>query len=168
MMKKEEIKAKLIKATMADLSDFIQLEKEFMAYNDSIKENKHYRPLSSKKASRSFFKKELSKRISYPGELFFHFATIEKKPIGYIYGYIVNMPPIFKIGKVCYLDKMMVSKEFRGKGIGNLLTSNFLKWSRNKGAKLCQLNVSSVNKKTLSIYKKWGFKIDQYRLFKKL
>jgi GNAT superfamily N-acetyltransferase len=161
---------RLKKITLKDIDDFSSLEKEFLRYNDSIGENKHYKVISSSKAKKSDFKKELIKRLSYPGDLFFFFAidSKTKRPLGYIYSYIVKMPEMFKIGKICYLDKMMVSKTSRGKGVGKLMVKEFFMWSKRKGAKICQLNVSSVNNKTLSIYKKWGFKIDQYRMFKKI
>jgi GNAT superfamily N-acetyltransferase len=159
---------KLKKVKESDLESFIILEKEFMKYNESIKENKPYKVLTSIKAKKSDIKNELTKRLSYPGELFFYFVIDKDKPIGYIYGYIVKMPNLFKIGKICYLDKMMISKRSRGKGLGKFMVKEFLKWGKKRGAKLCQLNVSSVNKKTLSIYKKWGFNVDQYRMFKKI
>ena len=60
------------------------------------------------------------------------FVAKEKDNIvGYVSGHIINFPLI--VGKECYITELLVIKEKRGLGIGNILLKNIENIAREKG-----------------------------------
>jgi len=57
-----------------------------------------------------------------------------------------------------YLDDGIISKKYRGKGIGTALQKEFMKWFKKKKAKIAVLDVSWVNHGPRKLYEKWGFR----------
>ena len=158
---------KLTKATLKDLNQFIKLEKEFRKYNESLKIDKQYKPISSSKLKINDYKKDFSERLNKKNT-FFYFAEENKEYIGYIYGYIIKLPSLFRIKKIGYLDGIIVDKKYRHKKIASKLKKEFFNWLKKQKISICQINVDSKNKNALKVYQKWGFKVDEYRLFKRL
>lgn len=57
-----------------------------------------------------------------------------------------------------YIGLMYVERNFRGRGIGNLIVKNLIKWLKKKKIKDIRLQVYAKNKKALHTYQKYGFK----------
>jgi len=93
-------------------------------------------------------------------------AEENNKMVGYLYGYVEPLAP-FKI-KSGYLDDMIVSKRFRGKGVGTKLHNEFIKWLREKKIKWAVLHVDWVNKMARKTYEKWEYKNKQLKMVKRL
>ena len=70
--------------------------------------------------------------------------------------------------KSTYLDDISVKKEFRRKGIAYKLMRELFKQAKQKRCDNIRLGVLTGNKKALSLYKKFGFKIKHYDMEKKL
>jgi ribosomal protein S18 acetylase RimI-like enzyme len=158
---------KIREAKIENLKEFIKLEKEFLKYNEGLKIDRDYKIKSLREIKDTDYKKEFKHRLSKKNS-FFCFAKENGEFIGYIYGYIQSLPSLFKLRKVGYLDSIIVSKKYRKKNFASMLKNEFFSWLEKKKIKLCQINVASINKNTIKVYDKWGFKIDQYRLIKKL
>lgn len=62
-----------------------------------------------------------------------------------------------------YIAELFVKKEFRKKHIATKLKNYFLKILKNKEICLCRIDVNPDNP-AQEVYKKWGFKIDKYRM----
>jgi len=62
-----------------------------------------------------------------------------------------------------YIGEVFVSKEFRNKGIATKLKDKFIEFLKSKKITLCRIDVSPDNL-AQEAYKKWGFKIDKYRM----
>lgn len=157
----------LIKVNLKHLNEFTNLEEEFLTYNENLGIDSHYGMKKAKKLNKSYFKEELKKRLSKK-DLFFYFAKDREVFLGYIYGYIKKLPSLFKVKEIGYLDGIFISKKFRGKKVASFLKKEFLSWLKKNNVKLCQVHVASQNTLTFEIYKNWGFKIDEYRLVKKI
>ena len=115
--------------------------------------NKEYK---IEKKSKKFILKEFKNYIK-KGKIFI--AVIEKKIIGYLAGTIEkNFYESFG-----YIEEVFVSKNFRKKGISTELKNSFIKFLKSKKIKLCRIEVSPKNK-AKKVYKKWGFKIEKYRM----
>lgn len=83
-------------------------------------------------------------------------AEVDKKIIGYLYGYIKNNGDAY-INNVAQLEAMFVEKEYRKIGIGNKLITRFKKWSKEQNVKYIELKVCNNNDSAISLYKKNNF-----------
>ena len=79
------------------------------------------------------------------------------KIIGFLLGSIKKRPSIFKLKRIGHLDELYVNRRYRGKGISSKLKDEFFKWLKKKEIKYVNLDVITLNKKAIKIYKKWGF-----------
>jgi GNAT superfamily N-acetyltransferase len=75
---------------------------------------------------------------------------------------------LFQIGKLGYLDSLIVSKDFRGKRYSSKLKNAFLDFLKQNNVNICQIHVAAKNKSTMNVYKNWGFAEDEIRMFKKI
>ena len=157
----------LVKATQNHLKEFILLDKEFLAYHQALGIDKQYKMQKVKSLSKRYFEKEFKKRLAKRNK-FFYFATFDNKIVGYIYGYIEKLPPLFRLQHIGYLDCIIVCGAYRKKNVSTFLKKEFFTWLRKKSVSLCQIHVAVKNTTTHKIYEHWGFKPDQYRLIKKL
>ena len=90
-------------------------------------------------------------------------AIVDSKIIGYLSG-IIEKDLYEKFG---HIGEIFVSKEFRNKGISTRLKDKFVEFLKQKKINLCRIDVNPDNP-AQEAYKKWGFKIDKYRMSIKL
>ena len=88
-------------------------------------------------------------------------AEINKKIIGMAIYY-----PRYSTwnGPTIHLEDLIVSEQYKGKGIGTQLYSNFIKMAFNSGVKRVEWNVLDWNSPAINFYKKSGAKVlDDWR-----
>ena len=67
-------------------------------------------------------------------------------------------------GPTIHLEDLIVSEQYKGKGIGTQLYSNFIKMALNSGVKRIEWNVLDWNSPAINFYKKSGAKVlDDWR-----
>ena len=67
-------------------------------------------------------------------------------------------------GPTIHLEDLIVSEQYKGKGIGTQLYSNFIKMAFNSGVKMVEWNVLDWNSTAINFYKKSGAKVlDDWR-----
>ena len=67
-------------------------------------------------------------------------------------------------GPTIHLEDLIVSEQYKGKGIGTQLYSNFIKMAFNSGVKRVEWNVLDWNSPAIKFYKKSGAKVlDDWR-----
>ena len=67
-------------------------------------------------------------------------------------------------GATIHLEDLIVSEQYKGKGIGTQLYSNFIKMAFNSGVKRVEWNVLDWNSPAINFYKKSGAKVlDDWR-----
>ena len=67
-------------------------------------------------------------------------------------------------GPTIHLEDLIVSEQYKGKGIGTQLYSNFIKMAFNSGVKRVEWNVLDWNSPAINFYKKSGAKVlDNWR-----
>lgn len=67
-------------------------------------------------------------------------------------------------GPTIHLEDLIVSEQYKGKGIGTQLYSNFIKMAFNSGVKRVEWNVLDWNSPAINFYKKSGAKVlDEWR-----
>ena len=83
-------------------------------------------------------------------------AEINKEVIGMAFYY-----PRYSTwkGPTIHLEDLIVSEQYRGKGVGTLLYSNFIKMAHNFGVKRIEWNVLDWNSPAINFYKKSGAKV---------
>ena len=62
-------------------------------------------------------------------------------------------------GPTIHLEDLIVSEQYKGKGIGTQLYSNFIKMALNSGVKRVEWNVLDWNSPAINFYKKSGAKV---------
>ncbi|MBU2637694.1 MAG: GNAT family N-acetyltransferase [Nanoarchaeota archaeon] len=159
---------KIRKATPKDVPALVELniilqdEHDQMAAKDLVLK----KTILKKKTNReTFLKKSFMKTIrSKEGILIL--AEDGNKAIGYIEGSIRQPKTLIK--KIASIWDIFVKKEYRGMGIGSMLKDAVFKIFKEKGARYIELNLSIINTKAHSIYKKWGFFDMDIMMMKKL
>ena len=67
-------------------------------------------------------------------------------------------------GPTIHLEDLIVSEQYKGKGIGTQLYSNFIKMALNSGVKRVEWNVLDWNSPAINFYKKsWAKVLDDWR-----
>jgi len=142
------------KADNNDLDDILRLnfglfKKEYKEYDKKLNLKWTFG-----KVGTTYFKKNISGKNS-----FVFVAENEGKIIGYLCGVMRDCPYDYRIiPKYAELENMIVDEEFRGEGIGEMLTKEFLKWCKGKKANVISVNASIQNKNGIEFYRKMGFK----------
>ena len=76
-----------------------------------------------------------------------------------LYGKAVGTLSLLKINEGVYeLAKFGIDKEYRGKGIGEMLLTYVVNFSLKKGYKKLLVHTMSILKPSINLYKKLGFK----------
>ena len=139
---------KLKLATKEDFERFLPIKEEFFEdYNIS-------------KKSKEFIFKEF-KEYLLRGTIVL--AIENEEVIGYLAGEIEENP----YEKDGYISEVFVKKEYRDKSISTKLKDRFLEFLKEKSVILCRIDVNPDNP-AQEVYRKWGFKIDKYRMSIKL
>lgn len=86
-------------------------------------------------------------------------AILDHKIVGYLAG-IIEEDLYERFG---HIGELFISKEFRNKGISTKLKDKFISFLKDKNIDLCRIDVNPDNP-AQEAYKKWGFKIDKYRM----
>lgn len=133
---------KIIKESEIDL--LIPIKEEF---------NKDY-GISEK--SKDFILKEL-KNYVVNGAIIVALEGSESR--GYLSGLIEEN----EYEKTGYIGEIFVLKDYRGMGLSTKLKDKFIEFLKSKKIEICRIEVNP-NNIAQEVYKKWGFKIDKYRM----
>lgn len=142
------------KAKTDDLKDILCLnldlfKKEYKEYDKKLNLKWTYG-----KVGKSYFKKRISRNDG-----FILVAQNGKKIVGYLCGAVKDCPYDYRlISKYAELENMIVDKKLRGRGIGEMLVKEFLKWCKSKNADIISVNASAQNENGIKFYRKMGFK----------
>ncbi len=101
-------------------------------------------------------------RIRDTPDHYLRVVVINEYVVAFLYGYMRYLPPVFKSDKQAYISDITVQKEFRSKGIGRLLLSDFANWAKKHFANSISLNVHVANASAIEFYEKLGLKKQMY------
>jgi len=130
-------------ATQEDFEQFLPLKEEF------------FKEYGISKESKKFILEEFKEYLKH----IIIVALEDNKIIGYLCG-IIEENLYEKFGD---LGEIFVKKEFRRKGISTKLKDKFIEFLKSKGITLCRIEVNPDNP-AQEVYRKWGFKIDKFRM----
>ncbi len=85
-------------------------------------------------------------------------AEVQGEMVGYLAGGIIKESYSGRtIKKISELENMIVGESSRGKGIGEKLIREFIKWSKERGAERIKVSAYSGNHDAIRFYEKVGF-----------
>jgi len=157
------MKLKIRKASLKDLEEIYQI------YLDgSIDEGRFQFPNISKKKmeknlDRKEIKKQLLKELNEKNRLTI-VVEICKKVIGFGQAYIEKEEGEEYGG----IGRVYIKKKFRKKGLGTELIEFLIKYLKKKKIKKIESYVYIKNHPSLKLHKKFNFKLEEYKLVKKL
>ncbi len=139
------------RANIKDLKNILKLnfdlfKKEYKEYDKSLNLSWTY------SGGRRYFKDRIVKKNG-----FVEIAEVKGRLIGYICGGISERKFYRRKLKYAELENMLVSREFRGQGLGVKLVKDFIDWCKRKKINRIAVTASAKNKKTINFYRKIGF-----------
>lgn len=144
---------------------FASLEREFTQQYVDLKIGEQYGRILPADLSRETLKSEFDEYLHKP-EGVFSFVHDNGAYVAYIAGHIEKMPQGYTLENVGVIASMAVRAGDRGRGIGTGMKDHFFGWLRERGITMCQIYVKPENKDALRLYERWGFAIDEYRMWK--
>ena len=158
---------KLIKATIANIEDYVRLQNEFTSANKSSESNVCNALAPIEDADRTHFEEIYREKLEQENT---YFVFIENEGVlcGFFYGFYLDIPALFKPKKIGHFGTIFISESCRGKGFSTKIKESFLSWLKENGVNACHINVVTSNETAIAIYKKWGFKTNEKILTKKL
>lgn len=159
---------KIRKATLKDVPVLVRLLKELNEEHDQMvaKNPKLKKYILKKKQNVEVFSKKAFIKTIKSKEGILLLAEDDNKIAGYLEGAVRQ--PKTCIDKIASMWDIFVEKDYRGIGISNMLKEETFRIFRKKGAKYIELNLSIINTRAHSIYKKWGFSDIDRMMMKKL
>ena len=95
-------------------------------------------------------------------------AVDGKKVVGYSLSEIHRISPGLKRDKYGYIDDMAVTLNYRRKGIGEMMFTEIMKWFRSKDIRRLELGTLAKNVVANSFWRKQGFTVYRYTLYKNI
>lgn len=87
-----------------------------------------------------------------------YIAESDGRVVGYTIALILENPSVFQLKKYGFIGEMIVTKDFRGSGLGRELWDRAYRWFVRKGIGVAQLNVSVVNTSGKAFWDGLGFR----------
>jgi ribosomal protein S18 acetylase RimI-like enzyme len=156
----------LAKNNEEDFQGFLKLEEEFDRHYVTLGVGEQFVRVSFSEKPEEAKRMEFEK--NFKSEAYFLFVKEGEEYVGYISGVIEENDQSYKARQLGIMDTIVVSEKYKGKGISNKMRDMFFEWLKSKNVNICQLHVIAKNVSALEIYKKWGFEIDELRLWKKI
>ncbi len=121
--------------------------------------DKYYGIYSKYEDARKFYKDQLKSKNRR-----FIVAENEKKElVGFASGTVISIPKT-RAPKIGTLIAVFVRKEYRGEKIGEKLFKEMLKWFKSEKVKHIETSVDARNKRSVKLWKRFGFGDYQLRL----
>lgn len=95
-------------------------------------------------------------------------AFQNRKPVGFLYGYIKGEEGTLFEKSVGFIDALYVSKCARHQGIGHKLMTCFEDWARQRGIGMVKLVVFAENAEAFQLYQDTEYEVETYGMSKTL
>lgn len=99
-----------------------------------------------------------------------NFYGIAAEENGIILGILISriINRLVKSNDILHIDDLIVSKDYRSNGIGNLLLQNAINYAKERNCKTIELKSYINNEKAHNLYERIGFKKQHYGFKKKI
>jgi len=143
----------LFKATIADLASLQKISRE--TFFETFAEHNTADNMA-KYLDQEFTEHKLSAELNNHNSAFY-FAEHEGNIIGYLKVNFGNAQTELKEDNALEIERIYVSKQFLGKGVGQVLYDKAIEIANNKNADYVWLGVWEENHRAINFYKKNGF-----------
>ncbi len=153
------------KARLKDIPQLISLWENYENYHKKLTKAKYMQNIlktnsKAKTKTKKYFENKITSKES-------EILLVESgKVLGFIMLSIYDSSPISSIKKYGHIGYFFVKRNMRGKGIGKKIYKKSLEWFKDKKIKRISLEVNFLNKKTIELYKKLGFKEFEINMIK--
>jgi len=159
---KEKVRFNIRKAKPEDLKSILKLnfalfKKEYKEFDKTLDLNWPTRE------GKNYFKDRIKK-----SDGFVEIVEKNKKIIGYLCGGICDRISYRKTAKCAELENMFIDKKFRNRGLGFIMTKDFIEWCKDKKVDYISTRASAQNKLSIKFYRNLGFKEYDLILEKKI
>ena len=141
---------KITKATIKDIIGIIEMIKQICDYHCNF--DKYYKPFSEY----NNLEKEVSGSLKNKNTIVL-LAKLNKKIIGYCVGGVESAPSYAPKIKIGYIYTVIISNEYRGKGVGKKILDELMQWFNEKNIKNIELEVDARNKLGIDFWKNNNF-----------
>jgi RimJ/RimL family protein N-acetyltransferase len=144
---------KLRKAVSSDINVVTELWKDMMLLHQN-----YDRYFSLEEKAEKAYQKYAEENIQ-SGSKFFKVCLDENNDIvGYVLADIIEYPPIYPIKRFIEIIEMVIRKDQRRKGIGEIMLKDVLYWAKEKGITRVECKVAIENPISQGFWKKNGFR----------
>ncbi len=151
----------IVKAEESDIQDIGKLWWEFYLFHHNL--NPVF-PLPDDPIT-SFVKNHLIRFMASDDGLAL-VARHGARTVGYAMTEVRRHPPEFKREPYGYIDQMVVTEEFRRKGVGEKLLAEIANWCHSNNIRRLELGTDAKNAVANSFWTKHGFVVHSHTLFK--
>jgi ribosomal protein S18 acetylase RimI-like enzyme len=143
---------KITFARGSDLDTIQSMNRELFDYEYSLFNQSLVPEWSFSEEARKWFESRIKKRNGCV-----IIARDGKSVAGYLLGNIEDPEKWRKASRVAEIENLVISKNYRGKGIGKKLCEKFSEWCKSKKIERIKLVVLENNERTIKFYKDVGF-----------
>lgn len=156
------------RAEQKDKAAFGELEREYYKAYQEMHIDDYLLPISYELMPESVLVSQFDESLQE--NFFFYVAEDNGRVIAYIFAEIkpLDYPDLYTVKELGNIDSLVVSEDWRGKGVGTELIQRAIEWFKSKDVSACTIGVMIENKEALALYEKLGFQIGNMKLWKKL
>lgn len=144
---------KLRKATLSDVNVITELWKDMMELHSSC--DKYF---CLEEDAEKAYRKYAEENIQSETKLFKVCLNEINEIVGYVLADVFEYPPIYQVKKYIEINEMVVRKDQRRKGIGEIMLKDVLNWAKEKGIIRVECKVAIKNSVSQGFWKKNGFR----------
>ena len=149
----------IVPAEYSHIPVLLELWEEFMDFHKDIDPR-----FPMRNDAQSTFREHLKNKVDKQTSLVLT-AMDNNTPVGFAIAEINSYPPIFQQETFGIVDTMVVSADFRRKGIGEMILSRIFEWFESSTIHRIELSVAALNQVGYSFWRKHGFKDYVHRLY---
>jgi len=154
------------KAKIQDMKKLIELWEGYESYHLGLTKEKYMQKfLQTNKNAIPEMEKYFKKKISSEDSDIL-VAEDSGEIVGFIMLSVYESSPIAEVKKYGHIGYFFVNQNMRGKGIGKEIYKKSMDWFKEKEVKRISLEVNFLNKKTIELYRKLGFKEFEINMIK--
>lgn len=159
-----------VQNTPEDFAIFEKLEEGFYKHYTALGIGTQYGRLPFDEVPKELTRSEFDRYLNGNDEpeSCFLFVTKDSEVIGYLCGWIKNKSGWYRKPRIAHLESLFLTESERGKGYSSEMAQHFFQWAKARQVDICQLEVFAKNTDAVSVYKKWGFEVDEMILWKPL
>ena len=126
-----------------------------------------YPQLFKQPASPTFAVPFMQRQLIDPSNLFY-IASLEGVDIGYLFARTVERPEnlLMFAWKFIYIEHISISPQYQRKGYGQRLLEEIVYFAKEEGVKTIVSDIWIFNRQSQNFFKKQGFEIYNYKLWK--